>query len=176
MEAGRAYGMSSAQLYRRIIFPVALRNVLPGYGNELALMVKSTSLVSTITLMDVSGVAARLIADSFRPVEILAVAGAIYFAINLILTRTVAALDWKLTHHMRVPELAGSRTPVRRAPLPGPAASGSVFASGISESGPGIAGSEGLRFRRPNLPVLGKQDRHLPRDPEPAQNDDEDRG
>jgi len=41
-------------LFRRIIFPIALRQALPAYGNEIILMVKATSLASIITLMEVT--------------------------------------------------------------------------------------------------------------------------
>ena len=42
VEAGRALGLSRARLYRLIIFPLAVRQALPAYGNEVVIMVKST--------------------------------------------------------------------------------------------------------------------------------------
>jgi len=101
IEAARACGMSGVLLYRRIVLPIALRQALPAYGNELILMVKATSLVSTITMMEVTGIAARLISETYRPVEVFIAAGAIYFAINFLLTRAVSMLDWWLTPHFR---------------------------------------------------------------------------
>jgi len=101
IEAARACGMSGVLLYRRIVLPIALRQALPSYGNELILMVKATSLASVITMMDVTGVAARLIAESYRPVEVFIAAGVIYLAINLTLSRGIAALDWWLSPHLR---------------------------------------------------------------------------
>ncbi|AZO41651.1 ABC transporter permease [Mesorhizobium sp. M7D.F.Ca.US.005.01.1.1] len=103
VEAARACGMSGLLLYRRIVLPIALRQALPAYGNELILMVKATSLASIITMMDVTGIAARLISASYRPVEVFIAAGAIYLAINFLLTRLVALLDWWLTPHLRAP-------------------------------------------------------------------------
>ncbi|MCE3250066.1 MAG: transporter permease [Geminicoccaceae bacterium] len=50
IEAARACGMSRVLLFRRIVFPIAIRQALPAYGNEVILMVKSSSLASTITL------------------------------------------------------------------------------------------------------------------------------
>lgn len=101
IEAGRACGMSGLLLYRRIILPLALRQALPAYGNELILMVKATSLVSIITLMEVTGIAARLISETYRPVEVFIAAGTIYLIINFLLTRAVSLLDWWLTPHLR---------------------------------------------------------------------------
>jgi octopine/nopaline transport system permease protein len=101
IEAGRACGMSGLLLYRRIILPLALRQALPAYGNELILMVKATSLVSIITMMEVTGIAARLISETYRPVEVFIAAGTIYLIINFLLTRAVSMLDWWLTPHLR---------------------------------------------------------------------------
>jgi len=101
IEAARACGMSGVLLYRRIVLPIALRQALPSYGNELILMVKATSLASIITMMDVTGVAARLIAESYRPVEVFIAAGVIYLAINLTLSRAIAVVDWWLSPHLR---------------------------------------------------------------------------
>ncbi|KQY21122.1 ABC transporter permease [Rhizobium sp. Root482] len=101
IEAAKACGMSGLLLYRRIILPLALRQALPAYGNELILMVKATSLVSIITMMEVTGVAARLISETYRPVEVFIAAGTIYLIINFLLTRAVSMLDWWLTPHLR---------------------------------------------------------------------------
>lgn len=103
IEAARACGMSGLLLYRRIILPIALRQALPAYGNELILMVKATSLASIITMMDITGIAARLISSSYRPVEVFIAAGVIYLIINFLLTRVVSLLDWWLTPHLRRP-------------------------------------------------------------------------
>ena len=101
VEAARACGMSGLLLFRRIVWPIALRQALPAYGNELILMVKATSLASTITLMEVTGIAHRLVSETFRAVEIFICAGAIYLAINFALTRLVHALERSLSPHLR---------------------------------------------------------------------------
>ncbi|MEI5678495.1 ABC transporter permease [Mesorhizobium sp. CGMCC 1.15528] len=101
IEAAKACGMSGFLLYRRIIMPLALRQALPAYGNELILMVKATSLVSIITMMEITGIAARLISETYRPVEVFIAAGTIYLIINFLLTRVVSMLDWWLTPHLR---------------------------------------------------------------------------
>ena len=89
IEAARAFGMSGVTLYRRIVAPIALRQALPAYGNEVILMVKATSLASTITLMEVTGLAHKLISETFRSFEVFFVAGAIYLIINFAVTRLI---------------------------------------------------------------------------------------
>lgn len=112
VEAARACGMSQATVMRRIILPLALRHALPAYGNELIIMVKSTSLASIITLMEVTGIASRLIAESYRVLEVFLVAGAIYLLINFTLTRLLALAEYLLTPHLRArPSAAKTPSP-----------------------------------------------------------------
>jgi octopine/nopaline transport system permease protein len=101
IESAKSVGMSRFLLYRRIILPIAFRQALPAYGNEIILMVKATSLVSTITLMEVTGIARLIIAKTFSPVEIFIVAGLIYLTINFIITRLVNFCEVKLTPYLR---------------------------------------------------------------------------
>lgn len=101
VEAARACGMSGFLLFRRIVAPIALRRALPGYGNEIILMVKATSLASMVTLVEVTGLAARIISTTYRVFEAFAVAAAIYLAINFAIARAVAALEWWLSPHLR---------------------------------------------------------------------------
>ncbi|MCC6469752.1 MAG: ABC transporter permease [Alphaproteobacteria bacterium] len=101
IEAARVCGMSGLLLMRRIILPIAVRQALPAYGNEMILMVKATSLASIITLMEVTGIAQKIIAETYRAVEVFVVAGSIYLLINFVLTRGVRALEWYLSPHLR---------------------------------------------------------------------------
>jgi octopine/nopaline transport system permease protein len=101
VEAGRSIGMSGVLLFRRIIFPVAIRQALPAYGNEVILMVKATSLASTITIMEMTGVANVIMAENYRPLEAFIIAGSVYLLINFILTRIVQSIEWYLSGHLR---------------------------------------------------------------------------
>lgn len=103
VEAARACGMSRFMQFRRIILPLAVRQALPAYGNEMISMVKATSLASIITLMEVTGVAASIIAETYRAIEVFVVAGAIYLAINFALTRLVQLVEYWLSPHRRSP-------------------------------------------------------------------------
>ncbi|MVA63818.1 ABC transporter permease [Agrobacterium vitis] len=96
IEAAKACGMGRIKLFRRIVIPQAIRQMLPGYSNEVILMVKSTSLASTITIMEITGIAAKLISESYRTVEVFACAGAIYLILNFIVARLFTLLEWAL--------------------------------------------------------------------------------
>jgi octopine/nopaline transport system permease protein len=93
--------MSGLLLYRRIILPLAIRQALPAYGNELIAMVKSTSLASIVTLMEISGIAYAIISETYRALEVFLCAGSLYLLINFLLTRAIAALEWWLNPQLR---------------------------------------------------------------------------
>lgn len=97
LEAGRAVGMTAVQLFRRITFPIAIRQALPGYGNEVILMVKASSLASTITILEITGIAKTIIASSFRPVEVFIVAGAFYLLVNFVVTQAIRIAERRLS-------------------------------------------------------------------------------
>ncbi|MBN8933887.1 MAG: ABC transporter permease, partial [Rhizobium pusense] len=104
VEAARACGMSRFLAFRRIVLPLAIRQALPGYGNVMISMVKATSLASIITIMEVAGVAARSISETYRAVEVFVVAGVIYLTLNFILTQCVASVEHRLSGHLRQPQ------------------------------------------------------------------------
>jgi octopine/nopaline transport system permease protein len=106
VEAGRAFGMSGYLLFRRIIFPIAIRQALPAYGNEVILMVKATSLASTITIMEMTGIANTIMAENYRPMEAFIVAGSFYLILNFIMTRLIQLFEWKLSGHLRPPKIS----------------------------------------------------------------------
>ena len=107
VEAARAFGMSGVTLYRRIVAPIALRQALPAYGNEIILMIKATSLVSTITLMEVTGLAHKIISETFRSFEVFFAAGAIYLIINFAMTRLIGFAEQRIA-----PDLDRASRPV----------------------------------------------------------------
>jgi octopine/nopaline transport system permease protein len=110
--AGRACGMGRFLLFRRVLLPIALRQALPAYGNEVISMVKSTSLASIITMLEVTGLAQKLIAQTYRAVEVFVCAGALYLAINFLVTRAILLLETWLAPHLRP-------APVPTGALPG---------------------------------------------------------
>lgn len=105
LEAGYACGMSRTMLMRRIVLPLALRQALPAYGNEIIAMVKATSLASLVTLMDVTGIASSIVTETYRPIEVYVSAAIIYFLITYLLTRAVHRIEHHLNPHLRPPVL-----------------------------------------------------------------------
>lgn len=98
IEAARALGMSRALLYRRIVLPQALRQILPAYGNEMIQMVQATSLASTITLMELTGAARAIASRSFQPVEMFIIAGAIYLVMNFVIAQAIRRAERRMAH------------------------------------------------------------------------------
>ena len=105
-EAARAFGMSGLLLFRRVVFPIAIRQALPAYGNEVMLMVKATSLASTITIMEMTGIANTIMAENYRPMEAFIVAGSFYLILNFIMTRLIQLIEWRLSGHLRPPKMS----------------------------------------------------------------------
>ncbi len=101
VEAGISIGMSRFLLFRRIIGPQAVILGLPGYCNEIILLLKGSSLASTITLLELTGVTRNIIAVTFRPIELFLLAGAIYMTLTFVLTRLFNLLEYKITGHRR---------------------------------------------------------------------------
>jgi polar amino acid transport system permease protein len=84
VEACKVVGMTKVQMYRRILLPRAFGIVLPAYGNEIILMLKGSALASTITILDLTGMARTIIARTYTPIEIFLAAGAIYLIISMV--------------------------------------------------------------------------------------------
>jgi His/Glu/Gln/Arg/opine family amino acid ABC transporter permease subunit len=101
IEAGRAMGMSNRLLLRRIIAPQAIVYGLPGYCNEIILLLKGSSLASTITLLELTGITRNIIAITFKPIELFLLAGAIYMVMTFVLTRLFNLAEYKLTAFRR---------------------------------------------------------------------------
>jgi octopine/nopaline transport system permease protein len=101
LEAALAYGMSWRTRLTRVILPQALRQLLPAYGNECISMVKASALASTITVMEVTGIARNLASNSYAPIETFLAAGLIYFGINFIIARLIGAAEAALAEPAR---------------------------------------------------------------------------
>lgn len=85
VEAARALGMTKGLLMRRIILARALRLVLPAYSNEVIMVLKGTSLASTITLLELMGMTRQIIAQTYETLLFLMVAGVLYLILNSII-------------------------------------------------------------------------------------------
>ena len=107
VEAGRAFGMSRGLMLRRVILPKAFRLALPAYTNEVIFLFQATSLVSIITVMDLTGVGRVIIAESFRTFEVWIFVGLCYLVMSYAILYVFRRLEHHLSAHLRgVPTVA----------------------------------------------------------------------
>lgn len=81
--AGQALGLSRGQILRHISLPRALSLILPVYNNEVLMLLKGTSLASTITVLELTGMTEQLIGETYQTLFYWGIAGIIYLAISL---------------------------------------------------------------------------------------------
>ena len=98
IEAGKSLGISNKVIFFKIQIPIAIRQSLPAYGNEIILMMKGTSLASTVTIMDLTGVAKYIISTTFKPIEVFIVAGGIYLFMTFIIHNVIKFLEKKYSY------------------------------------------------------------------------------
>ena len=96
LEAAEGLGLNKINTFFKIKLPIAIKQSLPAYGNEMILMLKGTSLASTVTLLDLTGVAKHIISTTFRPVEVFIVAGSIYLLMTFIIHNFIKFLEKRL--------------------------------------------------------------------------------
>tara|TARA_B100000989_G_scaffold58123_1_gene39497 strand:+ start:1443 stop:2114 length:672 start_codon:yes stop_codon:yes gene_type:complete len=95
IEAGKSLGIKNKIIFYKVQIPIAIRQSLPAYGNEIILMLKGTSLASTVTLMDITGVAKYIISTTFKPIEVFIVAGSIYLFFTFLIHNFIKFLEKK---------------------------------------------------------------------------------
>jgi|JI10StandDraft_1071094.scaffolds.fasta_scaffold70215_6 arginine transport system permease protein len=98
--ACQALGMSQRLMMKYIILPRAIRIALPAYSNEVMMILKATSLASTITLLDVMGVTNQIIANTYQTIPFLCLAGIIYLTINAIIMFVFRRIEKKANRYL----------------------------------------------------------------------------
>ena len=109
IEAAKSLGMSSFDLYRRILLPSALRRALPQYSNEAVGMMHATAIASTVTLVDLTRVARDVYANHLATVEALGTVAVFYFVLTFSLIGVFRLAERHWLKHLR-PQ-SGSATP-----------------------------------------------------------------
>jgi len=99
VEAAEGLGLNKINSFFKVKLPIAIRQSLPAYGNEMILMLKGTSLASTVTLLDLTGVAKHIISTTFRPVEVFIIAGSIYLLMTFIIHNLIKFLEKKYNYN-----------------------------------------------------------------------------
>lgn len=92
-ESALALGFSPAETMRSIILPQVFRIILPAITNEAISTLKNTSLLSTITVVELTLYAQTLIASTFRPFEFYIAVAVIYLVLTTVLTTLAAWLE-----------------------------------------------------------------------------------
>ncbi len=95
IEAAQSLGVTKKITLYRIQLPIAIKQSLPAYGNEIILMLKGTSLASVITIMDLMGEARKINVLTFKPFEAFITAGIIYLFITFIIHNIIKYLEKK---------------------------------------------------------------------------------
>jgi His/Glu/Gln/Arg/opine family amino acid ABC transporter permease subunit len=100
IEAARACGMSIFTAYRLVILPRAFSIALPAYSNEVIILMKGTALASTITLLELMGEAQLISSRTYKPIQVFVIAGIIYYALTLVITRIFAWLERRYNRYL----------------------------------------------------------------------------
>ncbi len=97
IEASVAVGMTDLQILRRVRLPLAFRNCLPVLTSDIIILLKSTALVSTITVLELMGTARMIQRESLQIYEPLIACGLVYFAVVIVLTNIMRPIETRLT-------------------------------------------------------------------------------
>ncbi|GMQ95950.1 MAG: ABC transporter permease [Gammaproteobacteria bacterium] len=101
LEAGSALGISKTQRFLYITSPIAIRLSLPAYSNDIISMTKATALASTITLLDMTGVARTLVAQTFAPYEIFISAAIIYMVMAWMIQKGFGMIENRMSRYLK---------------------------------------------------------------------------
>ena len=96
IEAAKALGLSRYQRFRHIVFPQAIRIILPPYSNDFVAMVKDSSLVSVLGVADITQTGKIYAAGSFRFFETYSIVAYIYLILTIGLSLALRALENRL--------------------------------------------------------------------------------
>ena len=96
MEAARSLGMSTSQAMRKIIFPQAIKNILPAIGNECIALLKETSVAGYVAIVDLTRAATNIRNKTFDAVNPIIMLALIYLVLVIIMTKLLAVLEKRL--------------------------------------------------------------------------------
>lgn len=100
LEAATALGLNVRQKFIYITAPIATRLAIPAYSNDVISLMKATSLASTITLMDMTGIARTIVAQTFAPYEIFISLAIIYMILTLIIQRSFGRFERYMSRYV----------------------------------------------------------------------------
>ncbi|MFP3892035.1 ectoine/hydroxyectoine ABC transporter permease subunit EhuD [uncultured Ralstonia sp.] len=95
-EAAQAMGMRGALIMRRVILPQAFRIALPPYGNTLVMMLKDSSLVSTITVAEMTRAGQLIASSTFQNMAVYTLVALLYLVMSLPLVFGLRRLERRM--------------------------------------------------------------------------------
>lgn len=101
LEAGNSLGLSKIQVLIHIVLPQAVRRALPPFCNEFIALIKETSIVGTIGVLDLTKIAENIIARTYDPFAPYIIIALMYLAVVLILTNLLKLLERRLARSDR---------------------------------------------------------------------------
>ena len=96
MEAGRSLGLSKMQAMRKIVFPQAIRNILPAIGNEMIALLKETSVAGYVAVVDLTRAGNLVRNNTFDAINPLLLVALVYLVLVVGLTRLLKVFERKL--------------------------------------------------------------------------------
>ena len=96
MEAAKALGLSRFQRFRLVVFPQAIRVILPPLGNDFVAMVKDSSLVSVLGVADITQMGKVYASGSFRFFETYSIVAYVYLILTIGLSLALRAMERRL--------------------------------------------------------------------------------
>jgi polar amino acid transport system permease protein len=101
LEAASAVGLSKRQRFIYITTPIAVRLAIPAYSNDTISMLKATALASTVTLLEVTGVARTIVAETFAPYEIFIAAAIIYVTLASMFQKGFGLFEKRMSRYVK---------------------------------------------------------------------------
>lgn len=98
-EAARSLGLGSTVTMLKIVFPQAIKNILPALGNEFITIIKETSLASTFYVGELMTSYHIIVGTTHNSLPILMIIGIIYFVLNFVLSKALAVFERRMKAH-----------------------------------------------------------------------------
>ena len=96
VEAARSLGLNYTQTLQKVVFPQAIKNILPALCNEFVTIVKESSLASTFFVGDLMTQYKTINGTMYLAIEPLIIVSLIYFVLGFVLSKGVAAIERRM--------------------------------------------------------------------------------
>ncbi|WP_244834028.1 amino acid ABC transporter permease [Clostridium sp. BJN0001] len=96
MEAARSLGLSYVKTMRKVILPQAIRVMIPSIINQFIVTIKDTSLLSVITIKELTASGQIIVARNFKPLQTYAIVAIMYFILITVLSLLSKYIEGRL--------------------------------------------------------------------------------